>query len=143
MGFLDRAEVRGNQMAMERGGAKHHKERLGDALRDEITAIVEGELVDPRIGLASVTDVLMAPDGRSARVFVHLDGEDNEAEEALKGFEAAKLFIRRELTFRLHLRQAPELYFQIDRSDQQGARIDELLGRVQGRRKKQRGQKSG
>jgi ribosome-binding factor A len=130
-------------MTMERGGAKHHKERLGDALRDEITAIVEGELVDPRIGLASVTDVVMAPDGRSARVFVHLDGEDSEAEEALKGFEAAKLFIRREITFRLRLRQAPELYFQIDHSDQQGARIDELLGRVEGKRKKRSRQKSG
>jgi ribosome-binding factor A len=121
---------------MEHGGAKHHKERLGDALRDEITTIVEGELGDPRIGLASVTEVQMAPDGRSARVFVNVEGDDKEAEQALKGLDAAKQFIRRELTGRLRLRQAPELYFQIDRSDQYGARIDDLLGRVKGKRKK-------
>jgi ribosome-binding factor A len=121
---------------MEHGGAKHHKERLGDALRDEITAIVEGELADPRIGLASVTDVQMAPDGRGARVFVHVDGGDDEAEQALKGLDAAKQFIRRELTARLRLRQAPELFFTVDRSDQYGARIDELLGRTKGKRKR-------
>jgi ribosome-binding factor A len=120
---------------MEHGGARHHKERLADALREEITAIVEGELGDPRVGLASVTEVQMAPDGRSARVFVNVDGEEDRAEQVLKGFEAAKQFIRRELIRRLRLRQAPELYFQIDRSDQYGSRIDELLGRVKKRKK--------
>jgi ribosome-binding factor A len=78
----------------------------------------------------------MAPDGRSARVFVNVEGEEREAEQALKGLEAAKQYIRRELTSRLRLRQAPELYFQLDRSDEYGARIDELLGRVKTRRKK-------
>lgn len=121
---------------MQRGGAKHHRERLGDALRDEITAIVEGELGDPRVGLASVTEVQMAPDGRSARVFVNVEGDENEAGQAVKGLEAAKLYIRRELINRLRLRQAPELYFQVDRSDQQGARIDDLLSRVKKRSRK-------
>jgi ribosome-binding factor A len=121
---------------MERGGAKHHKERLGDALRDEITAIVEGELGDPRVGLTSVTEVHMAPDGRSARVFVNVEGDEREVEQALKGLDAAKQYIRRELTSRLRLRQAPELYFQVDRSDQYGARIDDLLSRVKKRPRK-------
>ena len=34
---------------------KYHRERLGEALREEIETIVEGELGDPRIGLATVT----------------------------------------------------------------------------------------
>jgi ribosome-binding factor A len=121
---------------MERGGARHHKARLGDAMREELTAIVEGELGDPRIGLASVSEVQMAPDGRSARVFVSVDGDDKDAAKTLTGLDAAKQYIRRELTARLHLRQAPELIFQVDRSDQYGARIDDLLGRVKKRNKK-------
>jgi len=121
---------------MDRGGAKHHRARLADALREEITAVVEGELGDPRVGLASVTEVQMAPDGRSARVFVNVEGDDAEAEQALEGLEAAKLYIRRELISRLRLRAAPELHFQVDRSDATGARIDDLLGRVKGKRRK-------
>lgn len=115
-------------------GAKHHRERMGEAIRDEISTIVEGELADPRIGLASVSEVQLAPDGRSARVFVNVAGDDDEAEQTLRGLEAATQFIRRELTQRLRLRQAPELFFQVDRSGQYGARIDELLSRVKKRR---------
>ena len=36
---------------MEKRGAKYHRERMGEALREEIETLVEGELRDPRIGL--------------------------------------------------------------------------------------------
>jgi ribosome-binding factor A len=120
---------------MEHGGAKHHRERMAEALKDEISVIVEGELGDPRIGLASVTEVQLSPDGRAAQVYVHVSGEQHEAVQTLDGLNAAKNFIRRELTERLRLRQAPELFFQLDRSDQYGARIDELLQRIDKRKK--------
>ena len=74
---------------MEKRGAKYHRERLGEALREEIETIVEGELGDPRIGLVSVTSVVLAEDSRSAQVFVTLDGDDQEAERSLEGLTAA------------------------------------------------------
>lgn len=120
---------------MEHGGAKHHRERIGEALKEEIAIIIEGELADPRIGLASVTEVHLSPDGRTARVFVEVDGDDNEVLQTMHGLDVAKNFIRRELTERLRLRQAPELFFQLDRSEQYGARIEELLERIDKRKK--------
>jgi len=120
---------------LERRGQKYHRERLGEALREEIETILEGELGDPRIGLASVTSVALAEDSRSARVFVAVDGDDEEAGRTLEGLISAVGFIRREVGSRLHLRRAPELYFQLDRSDQVGARIDELLGRTKKRKR--------
>jgi ribosome-binding factor A len=121
---------------MERGGAKHHRERIGEALKDEIATIIEGELGDPRIGLATVSEVQLAPDGKSARVFVVVEGSEEDTVQSLEGLNAAKNFIRRELTERLRLRQAPELFFQLDRSVQYGARIDQLLHRVDKRKRK-------
>jgi len=120
---------------VENRGAKYHRGRLGEALREEIETIVEGELGDPRIGLVNVTSVVLAEDSRSAQVFVTLDGDDQEAERSLEGLTAAVGFIRREVAENLRLRRPPELYFHLDRSDQYGARIDELLGRT---RKKKR-----
>jgi ribosome-binding factor A len=120
---------------MEHGGAKHHRQRIGEALKDEIAVIIEGELGDPRIGLASVTEVQISPDGRTARVFVTVVGNEEDAAQSIMGLEAAKNYIRRELTERLRLRQAPELFFQLDESDQYGGRIDELLNRIEKRRK--------
>jgi ribosome-binding factor A len=59
---------------VEKRGAKYHRQRLGEAMREEIETIVEGELGDPRIGLASVTAVEIAEDSRSARIYVSVEG---------------------------------------------------------------------
>ena len=42
------------------GGSKHHRGRVGEALREEIETLVEGESADPRIRLVSVTSVHVA-----------------------------------------------------------------------------------
>jgi ribosome-binding factor A len=115
---------------------KYRRERLGEALREEVETIVEGELGDPRIGLASVSSVILADDSRSARIYVTVEGDDTEAERTLEGLTAAVGFIRREVAERLHLRRPPELYFQLDRSQVYGARIDELLTRTRKRKTK-------
>ena len=120
---------------MERRGEKYHRERMGEALREEIETIVEGELGDPRIGLVSVSSVELAEDARSARVFVTVEGNEDEADDSLEGLTAAVGFIRREVAERLQLRRPPELYFQLDRSQQYGARIDELLSRAKKRKR--------
>ncbi len=120
---------------MENRGAKYHRARVGEALKEEIATMIEGELGDPRIGLATVTEVHIAPDGRSARVFVSVEGSEEESVESIDGLNAAKGYVRRELTERLHLRQAPELFFVLDRSDKAGGRIDELLNRIEKRKK--------
>src|SRR5271167_1792664 len=122
--------------AMEKRGVKYHRERLGEALREEIETIVEGELGDPRIGLASVSSVMLGSNSRSARIFVVVQGNDEEAERTLEGLTAAVGFIRREVAERLHLRRPPELIFQLDRSHVLHARVEELLRRTKGARRR-------
>ena len=121
---------------MERRGQKYHRGRLSEAIREEIETILEGELGDPRIGLASVSAVLMAEDTRSARVMVTVAGDEAEAERTLEGLAAAKNYVRHELAERLRLRRPPELYFQIDRADELESRVEELLRREKKRRRK-------
>ncbi len=120
---------------MEKRGVKHHRGRLGEALREEIETLVEGELGDPRIGLVSVTGVQLAEDGRSAQVLVDVEGDEEEAERSMQGLDAAKAYIRHELADRLRLRRAPELFFRLDRSEREQARVEELLERVRKRSK--------
>ncbi len=123
-------------MEMEQNrAAQHHRERLADAMREEISAIIEGELGDPRIGLATVTQVEIVPDGKSAFVMVSVAGDAAEEKSTLAGLEAAKGYIKHELTDRLRLRHSPELYFRLDRSQQYETRIDSLLERVKKRKR--------
>jgi ribosome-binding factor A len=119
----------------EQRNLRHRRERLGEALREEIETILEGELGDPRIGLANVTEVRLAPDGKSAHVLVSVQGEEAEGEQTLAGLNAARGFIRRELAERLKLRHAPELFFALDNSRQYEARIDQLLKRIKQNKK--------
>ena len=120
----------------EQRGKQHHRDRISEALKEEIGAILEGELGDPRLGLCYVNEILLAPDGKSARVFIHVEGDENDARETLEAVTNAKGFIRRELLVRLGKRHVPELYFVVDRSVELGSRIDELLGRIKKRAKK-------
>ena len=114
---------------------KYHRGRVGEALREEIETLVEGELADPRIGLVSVSGVEVAEDGRSAQVLVDVEGDDEEAERSLEGLDAAKAYIRHELADRLRLRRAPELFFRLDRAEREKARVEELLARARKRSK--------
>lgn len=121
---------------MEKRAVKHHRGRLGQALREEIETLVEGELGDPRIGLVSVTGVQMADDGRSAQVLIDVEGDDEEAQRSLEGLDAAKAYIRHEISDRLRLRRAPELLFRLDRSEHAKARVEQLLDRAKRKNKK-------
>ena len=117
----------------EHRGRKHHQDRVAETMREEIGAMIEGELVDPRIHFCYVTEVLLNPGGKSARVYVALDGAIKEIEEAeeetIAGLEAAKGFIRFTIKERMGVRHVPELSFLADRSGRFQARIDELMTR--------------
>ena len=118
---------------MEKRALQYRRGRLGEALREEIETILEGELSDPRIGLVNVSEVHLAEDSKSAKVLVVVEGDDEQAAETMEGLRAATGYIRRELTEQLHLRRAPELLFILDRSHLYEARIEELLGRTKKR----------
>lgn len=120
---------------MENRAQNHHRARRREALREEITSLVEGELEDPRIGLVTVNDVQLAPDGKVARVFIAVPGTDEEAARSLAGLNASRGFIRYALTVNLGLRHAPELVFVLDRSEQAGNRVEELLKRIAKRKR--------
>ncbi len=109
----------------------HRHERLAEEIRQEVEVMLAGELKDPRLAApVGVTEVRLAPDMRQVRIFVAVGGSPDEQRAALEGLEAAAGFIRHELTERLRLRRSPEIFFMLDRSEEYGQHIDELLRQV-------------
>src|ERR1039457_131166 len=123
----------------EHRARKHHQDRVAETLREEIGAMIEGELVDPRIAFCYVSEVVLNPGGKSARVYVALDGAVPDIakaeEETVAGLEAAKGYIRFEIKERMGVRHVPELSFLADRSGRFQARIEELMDRQRKRQK--------
>lgn len=102
-------------------------ERLAEALKDEIAEIVGFELDDPRIETATVTDVTVSNDLRDAKVYVLVDGDEDEIKTALKTLQNAAGFVRQQVAMNLSLRHAPHLHFARDTAEENAARVGELL----------------
>ena len=128
----------------EHRARKHHQDRVAETLREEIGAMIEGELSDPRIDFCYVSEVALNPGGKSARVYVALDSAVKDIEKAeastIAGLEAAKGYIRHELKDRMGVRQVPDLTFLADRSGRFQARIEELMARARRRQNSPAGQ---
>ena len=123
----------------EHRAREHHRNRVQETLREEIGVIIDGELSDPRIGSAVVTEVVLEPGGKSGNVYVAVNGNEAEEDSTLEGLKAARGYIRSELLERLGVRHLPELAFHIDRSEKINGRMNSLLTRM----KKREGRKSG
>ena len=105
--------------------------RVGETIREELSAMLLRDLKDPRIGFVTITDVVMSPDLRQAKVYFSRIGTEAERDESLQGLQAAAGFMRRELGHRLALKFAPELRFFYDESLETGSRIDRLLREIE------------
>lgn len=114
----------------------YHRNRVASTFSEEIGAMLEGELSDPRIAPSYVTDVVLAPGGKSARVFVAVHGNEAEEDSTLEGLMAARAFIRSTLRDRMGVRHVPDITFAIDRSERLTGRMDELLTRTRKRDQK-------
>jgi ribosome-binding factor A len=106
--------------------------RLGEQIREDLSAILKGEVRDPGIGFLTVTHVRVSADLQVARVYYTLLGDDRARREAARALERAAPFLRRQLAGRLRLRRAPELQFHYDESIARGERVEQLLQEIHG-----------
>ena len=108
---------------------KRRAERVNDLIREELDRLLRREAKDPRLEtMWSITDVEVTRDLRHAKVFVSVLGSDEEGESTLTGMNAARNFLRRELSQRLNtMHHIPEITFHRDTSIERGARMSVVL----------------
>ncbi len=102
-------------------------ERLGEALKVEISEVVGFELDDPRLEMVTVTEVEVSGDLRDAKVYVLIRGTDEEVEKALKALRNAATFVRQQVAMNLDLRHAPHVHFVRDTAEENASRVGEIL----------------
>lgn len=107
------------------------RNKVQDAIRDELSAMMARDLSDPRLQLVSVTAVELSHDMSFAKVFVSSFKKDEAASElAAEALESAKGRIRGEIGRRLAMRHAPELTFRPDHSMERAAKVLEILNDI-------------
>jgi ribosome-binding factor A len=101
--------------------------RIAGQVQRELSDIIRLELKDPRVGMITLTDVEVTPDGAHARVYFTLLGEPSRIDEAAIGLQHAAGYLRSQLAKRLKVRIVPHLQFKYDPSVERGARLSQLI----------------
>ena len=92
------------------------KDKVQEAIKQEVSAIMREDLSDSRIGFVTVTKVEVSFDLRHAKIFVSVLGETEQSQATFVALKRATGYVRRLLAERLRMRFVPEIAFKEDKT---------------------------
>ncbi len=105
--------------------------RINEEVKKVLSTIIMLEIKDPRISpMTGVTEVDVATDLKTCKVYISVLGDEQEAQATIEGLNRAKGFIRSLLAKEINLRNTPELTFILDRSALYGMEMEEKISAV-------------
>jgi ribosome-binding factor A len=92
------------------------QEKLARIVREAVSEVLLRGLSDPRVeGVISVTEVKVAPDMRTADVFISIMGaKDPTGKTCFKGIQHASGYIQSQVAGYVNMRFCPILQFHLD-----------------------------
>lgn len=110
--------------------ALHSRDRrVAGQIQELLASVISHELNDPRVPkIFTITDVTVAKDLRSARVYYSQLPDDEKALARTEGLIADSMgYLRGRIAEGINLRVTPELHFSYDPSAKNYQRINTLL----------------
>ncbi len=102
--------------------------RINQEVQRELSSLILHEVKDPRIApMTSVSDVYVAPDLKTAKIYISVFGDEDAKKDTIKGLRSAAPFLRSSLAKSLNLRNTPELQFILDDSIEYGVKMNHLI----------------
>jgi ribosome-binding factor A len=105
-------------------------ERISEAVKKEVSLILQEELKDPRLGFVTITNAEVTADLKYAKVFFSVLGGDEEYKKTQLALDSASGFVRKLVGERVKLRITPEIIFKEDRSIEYSVKIEEILNEI-------------
>ncbi len=103
-------------------------QRVAEQMKKEVAGIIMREMKDPRVKMATVSDVWVSGDLKYAKIYVTF--LDNDAAAVTKGIRIlnrARGFFRTMIGQAMQLRMVPEVTFLYDKSLEEGFRMSGLI----------------
>lgn len=101
--------------------------RVGEQIQKDLSVLIREQIKDPRIGMVSVSDVVVTRDLSHAKVYISILGDEDSAKESMAVLERAAGFLRHGLGQMLMIRTVPQLHFIHDLSSEHGEHLDALI----------------
>jgi ribosome-binding factor A len=102
-------------------------DRAAEAIRACVAAALTTEIQDPRLRLVTITHVEVSRDLQNAKIYYTVLGDKDAREDAERGFESAKPFLRSKIGEEVQLRLVPEITFRYDGGTDNAMTVEEIL----------------
>lgn len=103
-------------------------DRIGDLIQHELAQLLQREIDDPRLGLVTLSHVVVSKDGAHAKVyFTLLDNAPEKVALTLRILKKASGFLRFRLAQQVKLRVIPDLTFYYDEDLERANRLTQLI----------------
>ena len=101
---------------------------VSQEVRRELSRLILDGVKDPRIApLTTVTDTTVAPDLKTAKVYVSVYGDAETKKNTMDGLKNAAPYLRSMLAKNLNMRLTPQLFFVLDDSLDYAMKIDAMI----------------
>jgi ribosome-binding factor A len=106
-------------------------ERVRELLKREIGEVIRRELPVSEVGLINVNDVDVAPNLKTAAVFIGVLGGDSQKKRAMEALETKRKRIQGLVGRGIVLKYTPQLRFILDESIERGNKVLRILDELE------------
>jgi ribosome-binding factor A len=104
--------------------------RLAVRIRQIVSATIEMQIKDPRLGMVTITDARVTSDLREATVFYTVYGDDQQVEDSARALASATGVLRSTVGKQTGIKFVPTLTFIADVVPDTARELEEALERV-------------
>lgn len=104
--------------------------KAAEAVREVVSMAILTSVRDPRVRDVTVTRAEMAPDMRSATVYVSVMGSPAKQQTALRGLANSAGYLQSRIADSIETRYTPRLRFELDQGVKHALEIDQVLREV-------------
>jgi len=104
--------------------------RLAVRIRQIVSATIEMQIKDPRLGMVTITDARVTSDLREATVFYTVYGDDQQIEDSARALASATGVLRSTVGKQTGIKFVPTLAFVADIVPDTARELEEALERV-------------
>jgi ribosome-binding factor A len=105
-------------------------EKVGSLIKEELGVLFQRNFSMTDYGFLTVTEVLMSPDLKVAKVYVSIFGDEERKKKSLAKLEAQKPSIRSMLGHAVRLRFTPEIIFYLDATLDRAMKLENIFHKI-------------
>jgi ribosome-binding factor A len=106
-------------------------DRVAEAIKREISVILQDEINDPRVRHVTITRVEVTRDLALAKVFYLISAGENERGDIMKGLKSASSFIRSELAKKTSMKFTPRISFREDKAKKEEEAVENIFKKIE------------